>query len=151
MNNPRLVCLKMFLLATSTLFVPSLYCQEINQEINTIAVKGVTFNQVIDHLSAIGYSVETLDSQYRIVKTKLAKFPFHNNSLNLSILVQVQDSVAVITGWFCLDVNDGHNGLPDSCNVVQAKYTFGPYKSAFLQVEKFAKSLKSEVIYSKSD
>jgi hypothetical protein len=151
MNILKLICLRSVLLIAAACIYTVVFSQEINQEINTVAVKGITFGQVVDDLSKNGYCFETLDTQYKMVKTKLARFPIQKSVFNLSIIVQVQDSVAVITGWFCLNVHNSYDGAPDSCNVVQAKYTYGPYKSAFLQIDKFAKSLKSELIYSKSD
>jgi hypothetical protein len=129
----------------------TLFSQEINQDINTITVKGVSFMQVVTRLMNSGYTIENLDSKNETVRTKYSKCPARTDFLNISISVRVQDSVAVMTGKICYNVKNSRDNTPDSSNALRAKYTFGPYKAGFLQVDRFAKLFKSEIIYSKTD
>jgi hypothetical protein len=132
-------------------FFGHLYSQQINQEINTIAVKGITFNQVISHILSSGYAIDALDTKTESIRTKFTKCGVKNNLLNLSISVKVKDGVAVITGRYCYNVNNKIDGIPDSTHYAQAKYTYGYYKAAFIQVDKFAKSFNSAITYSKTE
>jgi hypothetical protein len=128
----------------------NVFSQEINQEINTITVKGVSFRQVLSQLLINGYAFEHLDSKANTVQTRFYKCTPKNALFNLSIGVRVQDSVAIITGRLCSNINNIRDGTPDSTNFVQVKYTYGPYKAAFLQMDRFARSFKAELIYSKT-
>jgi hypothetical protein len=151
MNKIITLCLKLLFLTVFAFNYAFLFSQGINPEINTITVKGVTFRQVVNHLLSSGYAIAKLDNKSETVRTGFLKYPSSNGLLNLSISVRVQDSVAVITGRLCYNIKNNPDTAPDSSNFVRAEYTFGPYKAAFLQVDKFAKSLNSEIIYSKTD
>ena len=151
MNEIITIYLKLLFLIAFAFIYSGLFSQGINQDINTITVKGVTLVQVVSRLLGSGYTIADLVIKSETVRTKFSKCPSRNDLLNLSISVRVQDSVAVIKGKLCYNVNNNRNSVPDSSNFEQAKYTFGSYKAAFLQVDKFAKSFKSEIIYSKTD
>jgi hypothetical protein len=142
---------RLLLLIISCFFCSNLFSQGINQDINTITVKGVTFKQVVSRLVTSGYTIDALNDKSETVRTKFLKCSPGDNMLNLSISARVRDSVAEIKGRLCYNINNNRNGLPDSARSEQAKYTFGPYKAAFLQVDKFAKTFKCEIIYSRSD
>ena len=58
--------------------------------------------------------------------------------------------MAAITGKMCYNMNNSRDGIPDSARALNIRYTFGTYKEAFLQMDQFARSLKPEVIYSKT-
>ena len=145
-SHSRLLFLIVFIF-----FYLNLFSQGINQEINTITVKGVTFNQVVSHLVGSGYTIDALNNKSETVRTKFLKCIPGDNLLNISISARVRDSVAEIKGRLCYNINNNRNSSPDSTRFEEAKYTFGPYKAAFLQVDKFAKSFKCEIIYSRTD
>jgi hypothetical protein len=129
----------------------SLFSQGINQDINTITIKGISFKQVVTHLMNNGYTIEHLDSKAETVSTKYSKCPSTNDLVNYSINIRVQDSVAEIKGKLCYNIKSNKENAPDSSNSMPAKYTYGVSKAAFLQVDKFAKTFKSEIIYSKTE
>jgi hypothetical protein len=144
------VHLKLTLYISCLFICSNLFSQEINQDINTITVKGVSFRQVLSRLLSNGYVIENLDTSSQTVKTMFSRSS-SKVVLNLSISIRVQDSVAEILGNWCYNKNNNPDSSPDSSHVEQAKYTFGPYKAAFLQLDAFAKLFKSEIIYSKTE
>ena len=144
--------MKLLILIFCTLIFSGLHGQEINQDINTITIKGVSFNQIINHLQKSGYSIETLDNKRKTVRTKFFRYSSKTSSLDISIKVQFHDSIAVITGRMCYNFkNNGKDTLPDLARSQPVRYTYGSYKEAFLLMNDFAKSFNSEMIYSKSD
>jgi hypothetical protein len=151
MSEARRSLSRLLFLIVSSFFCSNLFSQGINQDINTITIKGVTFNQVVSRLVTSGYTIDALDGKSETVRTTFQKCAPGDNLLNLSISARVRDSVAEIKGRLCYNINNIRNGSPDSTRFEQAKYTFGPYKAAFLQVDKFAKSFKCEIIYSRTD
>jgi hypothetical protein len=149
MNKLKTLGLRPLFLLVLTLIYSGIFSQGINQDINTITVKGVGFRQVVDGLLKRGYSIEKTDRS-KIVKTRYSKIDAKNDLLNLSITVRVWDSVAVITGRICYNLKNLRKAVPDSTHSWEAKYTFGPDKQAFLLLDDFAKSFGSEIIYSKT-
>jgi len=145
------IYLRLTLLVGFECIYSSLFSQDINQDINTITVKGVTFRQVLSRLLSSGYVISTVDTKSEKVSTKFSKLPPKNDLLNLSLSVRVKDSVAVIKGRLCYNLANNRGNIPDSSHFTQVKYTFGPYKAAFMQMDKFARSFNVEIIYSKTD
>jgi len=142
--------LKLLFLTLLICICANLFAQDINQDINTITVKGITFNQVLSHLAKSGYSIGKLDNKSKTVQTNFLRYNSRTSSINISIKVHVRDSVAAITGKMCYNMNNSRDGIPDSARALNIRYTFGTYKEAFLQMDQFARSLKPEVIYSKT-
>ncbi|HTQ29354.1 MAG TPA: hypothetical protein VMI35_14555, partial [Puia sp.] len=66
--------MKSLFFAVCLLAFPPLFSQEINQDINTITIKGVGFNQVVSKLMSHGYSIEKLDSKSSMVRTGYTKY-----------------------------------------------------------------------------
>ncbi len=143
--------MKRFLSIIFLFFSARLFCQEINQDINTIAVKGVTFNQVLTKLRNSGYAIDKLDDHTKTVSTRFSKYASRTASMNISINVHVRDRVAVITGRMCYNLNNRKDAPPDSSRSMEIRHTFGIYKEAFLQLNNFAKSFDAEIIYLKTD
>ena len=144
--------MKSRLLIALLFYCSNLFAQDfnINENINTITVKGVTFKKVQDQLVKHGYIISKCDGQSKNIQTRFGRYNLKNDLLNLSIRVHVQDSVAVITGRMCFNLNNVRNGIPDSTNSWSAKFTHGPDKEAFLLMNGFAQSFNKEVIYSRT-
>jgi hypothetical protein len=142
--------IRLFLYISSILIYSNLFSQDINQDINKITVKGVSFKQVLSRLLSSGYVIENLDNRSQTVRTKFSRCPL-KVVLNLSMSIRVQDSVAEIVGSWCYNKNSNLDSKPDSSHIEPAKYTFGPYKAAFLQLDAFAKLFRTEIIYSRTD
>lgn len=141
--KPRLLIPFLFLCSAA-------FCQDINQDINTITVKGVTFNQVLSRLLSSGYSIDHLDNNSKTIRTKFSKCSSKTAAMNISLRVHVRDSVAIITGRMCYNINNNQYASPDSARTSVVKYTRGASKEAFLQMDNFAKSFRAEMIYSKT-
>ncbi|PWT74475.1 MAG: hypothetical protein C5B59_11085 [Bacteroidetes bacterium] len=154
MKSKRLktICLRPHLLIAFLFLCPAAFSQDlnINQDINTITVKGVTFNQVVSRLLSHGYAIKNLDNKNKTVHTSFSKCKSKTAVMNISLNVHVRDSVAIITGKMCYNLNNNQYASPDSARTSVVKYTRGAAKEAFLEMDSFAKSFKSEMIYSKT-
>lgn len=145
MNGMKTIPLRPLLTVVLIFMYSALFSQDINQGINTITVKGVTFKQVADRLVSSGYVIGRMDSKSKTIQTAYSKYT-KTGSANLSIRVKMRDSVAVITGRMCYNINNIDYGIPDSTNTKQISYTYGYFKAGFLQLDKFAKSFNKPVI-----
>ncbi|HEX4851991.1 MAG TPA: hypothetical protein VFV08_14350 [Puia sp.] len=138
------------LLIAFLLFCSVAQSQDINQDINTITIKGITFNQVVSHLIKHGYSISHLDNKANTIRTNFSKCTSKTASVNLSLRVRVRDSVAIITGRMCYNIDNKQYASPETARSSVVKYSRGASKEAFLQMNDFAKSFNAEMIYSKT-
>lgn len=134
-----------------SLLTSNLFAQDINQDINTITIKGITFDQVVTHLTKSGYSIRKLDDRTKTVQTHYLKYQSKSSSFHIAIFAHVRDSVAIFSGTMCYNINNNRDGLPDSARAFDIKYTHGLYKEAFIQLDNFVKSFNREMIYSRTD
>jgi len=139
---------KLFLLIMlSPLFVHS---QDIPKNANTIIIKGVSFEQVVNNLLDSGFKIDKIDKEYHTVKTEYRKV-CTDCVPELYLDVRVKDSIATITGkWkstanlffpattnenaYIFEIKNERDKVPKRC---------------FAIMNNFAKALNSQISYSK--
>jgi hypothetical protein len=127
------------------------YAQEKND--NTIIVKGVSFEQVVNALLDSGYHIEKMDKEYRTIKTEYREL-CDNCLPQLYFDIRVKDSTATISGKWRSNLN-GIFGLKTERDNNSA-YIF-PIKNekdkvpkkCFNKMNDFAKSLNGQITYAK--
>lgn len=107
---------------------------------NTILVKGVTFEQVVNKLLDQGYRIDKIDKDYKTVKTEYSE-PRSGYTYKECLDIRVKDSVATITG------KASNLGL--EINIEYQKWG-GLYKLSFEDMNQFAKSLNGQIAYLKN-
>lgn len=109
-----------------------------NKGDNTILVKGVTFDQVVNTLLDQGFKIDKIDKDFKTVRTEF-KEPNPKYSYKVSYDIRVKDDVAIITGETItsnmkFEIKNGKSGLD---------------KLAFESMSNFAKSLNGGMSYAK--
>jgi hypothetical protein len=114
-------------------------CVAQNKGDNTILVKGVTFDQVVNALLDKGYKIDKLDKDFKTVKTEYCECrPKYSYQILLN--VRVKDSVAAISG----------KASNRNIEIGIENQKWGLYKYSFDDMNNLAKSLKGELSYSKN-
>ena len=147
--------MKLIIVFTLIIISSITHAQNIPKGTKTIIVKNTSFKQIVNRLRDNGYSIKKLDSNLQTVRTGFLDYNSKSGLLGLSISVHVKDSMAFISGlWYSYKrFSDGlltSNHAPRRGDIFQVRYSFGDYKETFLRMNKFAQSLKEEIIYSES-
>jgi len=129
--------------------------QDIPKFSNTILVKGVTFKQAKSALLDSAYFIDQQNEQDGTIVTKPKGFE-KNDVRTLIIYVRVKDSVARITGaWnnnFNYRAQSGGLGSVDKTQFHPVEYwksSISVQHFAFLQLDRYARSLGGEITYAK--
>jgi hypothetical protein len=147
--------MKIIFLFTLIIISSITHSQNIPKGTNKITVKNISFKQIVKGLRDNGYTIKKLDTNLKIVRTGFLVCHSRSGLLSLSISVRLKDSIAIITGlWYSYTgLSDGlltTNHAPRPGDIFQVRYSLGDYKETFLQMNKFAQSLKEQIIYSES-
>jgi hypothetical protein len=118
------------------LLLPTL-CFAQNKGDNTIFVKGITFEKVVNTLLDSGFTVDKIDKDFKTVKTQFKEHEKYTFTYYFDI--RVKDSIAIIKGKW----NSG--GYVFDIQNIKGKSD----QVIFSKMETYAKSLKGEISYSK--
>lgn len=122
------------------LLVSVAYAQYIPKNANTIIVKGVTFNDVVNRLLDEGWHIAQIDSVQQTIKTEATPTK-RNGVILVTMYVRVKDSIANITGNYNIE------GNKETYAVENRGIKGSPLKNSFILLNEIALSFGKPVDY----
>jgi hypothetical protein len=146
--------MRIIILVTTLLAATVCLAQQIPRKANVIKVSQVTFKQVAMSLLDAGYLFQKIDSNYNTITTEPKEYSRKVGGM-IQLNIRVKDSTVIISGYCGLTEGDFNSrpstALGGKSEIANQGMKGSLMRESFDVMNKFARSLGTDIVYIKED